>query len=75
MIGTLCLWCALVWSVTIPTFWLTTIGNLKTGVLAVGPGATKFFTSAYTWVPLITLVCYLVILFIYQTRLGLFTSL
>jgi uncharacterized membrane protein len=75
VIGTLCLWCALVWTVTIPTFWLTLIGNLKNGVLRVGPGATRFFASAYTWVPLITLVCYLVILFIYQTRLSLFTSL
>jgi uncharacterized membrane protein len=75
VIGTLCLWCALVWTVTIPTFWLTLIGNLKNGVFKVGPGATRFFASAYTWVPLITLVCYLVILFIYQTRLSLFTSL
>jgi uncharacterized membrane protein len=74
-IGTLCLWCALTWSVTIPTFWLTTIGNLQNGVFKVSPRATKFFSSAYTWVPLLTLVCYLVIVFIYQVRLSLFTSL
>jgi len=75
VIGTLCLWCALVWSVTIPTFWLTTIGNLQNGVFKVSPSATKFFRSAYTWVPLLTLICYIVILVIYQTRLSLFTSL
>jgi uncharacterized membrane protein len=74
-IGTLCLWCALVWTVTIPTFWLTMLGSLKNGDFSVGPRATKFFATAYTWVPLITLLCYLVILFIYQVRLSLFTSL
>ena len=74
-IGTLCLWCALVWTVTIPTFWLTIIGSLKNGEVKVGPRATRFFAAAYSWVPLITLLCYLVILFIYQVRLSLFTSL
>lgn len=74
-IGTLCLWCALVWSVTIPTFWLTTIRNFKDGNLKVGPRATRFWASAYTWVPLITLVCYLLVLIIFQTRLNLLGSL
>jgi uncharacterized membrane protein len=75
VIGTLCVWCALVWIVTIPTFWLTTLGNLKNGNLRVGPGATKFFSAAYGWVPLITLVCYAVIFLIYQTQLNLLASL
>ncbi|HEY1530795.1 MAG TPA: vitamin K epoxide reductase family protein [Galbitalea sp.] len=74
-IGTLCLWCALVWTVTIPTFWLTTIRNLKEGHLRVNARATRFWASAYTWLPLITLVCYLAILGIYQARLDLFNSL
>jgi uncharacterized membrane protein len=75
VIGTLCVWCALVWIVTIPTFWLTTLGNLKNGNLRVGPSATKFFRGAYGWVPLISLVCYVVIFFIYQTQLNLLASL
>ena len=75
VLGTLCLWCALVWTVTIPTFWLTTLGSFTSGVFRVGPRATRFFASVYTWVPILTLVCYLLVLFIYQTRLGLFTSL
>jgi uncharacterized membrane protein len=75
VIGTLCLWCALVWTVTIPTFWLTLLGSLKNGTFTVGPGATRFFAAAYTWVPLLTLACYLAILFIYQIRLDLFSSL
>ena len=75
VIGTLCLWCALVWTVTIPTFWLSTLGSLKNGDVTVGPSATRFFAATYTWVPLITVVCYLVVLFMFQVRLSLFTSL
>lgn len=75
VIGTLCVWCALVWIVTIPTFWLTTLGNLHNGNIRVGPRATAFFRGAYAWVPLITLVCYAVIFLIYQTHLSLLTSL
>jgi uncharacterized membrane protein len=75
VIGTLCVWCALVWIVTIPTFWMTTLGNLKNGNLRVGPGATKFFGAAYGWVPLISLVFYVVIFLIYQTQLNLLGNL
>jgi uncharacterized membrane protein len=75
VIGTLCVWCALVWIFTIPLFWLTLIRNLKDGNLRVGPRATKFWSSAYTWVPLITLVCYLLIFLIYQVHLNLLSSL
>jgi uncharacterized membrane protein len=75
VIGTLCVWCALVWIVTIPTFWITTIGNLKNGNLKVGPRATAFFRGAYTWVPLITLLCYVVIFLIYETHLDLLANL
>jgi uncharacterized membrane protein len=75
VIGTLCLWCALVWTVTIPLFWLTTIRNLKDGNIKVGARATKFWAGAYSWVPLITLVCYLLVILIYQVQLNLFTSL
>lgn len=75
VIGTLCLWCALVWVVTIPTFWLVTIRNLKEGNVRVGVRATRFWTGAYTWIPLLTLVCYLIIFFIYETYLDLLAHL
>jgi hypothetical protein len=56
-------------------FWLTTIRNLKEGTIRVSPRATRFWGSAYTWVPLITLVCYLLVVGIYQVQLNLFSSL
>lgn len=74
-IGTLCLWCALVWTVTIPTFWMVTLGNLKHGYLRVSPRATTFFGAAYSWVPLVSLVCYLVIFLLYETQLNLLARL
>jgi uncharacterized membrane protein len=70
VINTLCLWCALVWLFTIPLFWLVTLYNIKTGNIHVGPRATKFFAGAYTFVPLITLVCYAIVFLLYVVFLN-----
>jgi uncharacterized membrane protein len=70
VIATLCLWCALTWTATIPLFWLVTLRSFKEGYFRVGPSATKFFAGAYTWVPLITLVSYLIVVALYQFRLD-----
>jgi uncharacterized membrane protein len=70
VLGTLCLWCALVWTFTIPMFWSLSLYNLKTGNIRVSPRATKFFASALTWVPLITLVSYIVVAVLFQARLN-----
>ncbi|HEX4442344.1 MAG TPA: vitamin K epoxide reductase family protein [Galbitalea sp.] len=74
-IATLCLWCSLVWLVTIPTFWLVTIRNLKVGNLAVGPRATRFWSGAYSWTPIITLVCYAIIFLLFEVVLNLLARL
>jgi hypothetical protein len=70
VLGTLCLWCALVWTFTIPLFWLVTLYNLKAGNIKVGPRATSFFAGAYAWVPLISLVCYIVAALLFQAQLN-----
>jgi uncharacterized membrane protein len=70
VLGTLCLWCALVWTFTIPMFWSLSLYNLKTGNIRVSPRATKVFASALTWVPLITLVSYIVVAVLFQARLN-----
>jgi uncharacterized membrane protein len=75
VLGTLCLWCALTWSVTIPLFWLVTFRSFKEGYFKVGTRPTKFFAGAYTWVPLITLVCYILILLAYQAQINLLGTL
>ncbi len=70
VLGTLCPWCMVTWAVTIPTFWAVAFHVLKTGAIPVPSGARRFFAAAYTWVPLITLLSYLVVALIAQGRLD-----
>lgn len=70
VLHTLCPWCALVWTFTIPLFWTVSLYNLKSGNIRVSPRATRFFTSAYTWLPLITLVTYVVVAALFQANLN-----
>jgi uncharacterized membrane protein len=70
VLGTLCIWCMVTWSVTIPTFWAVTLYNLKTGNIPVPRGARRFFEPAYGWVPLLTFVCYVIIAVMAQLRLD-----
>lgn len=74
-LGTLCPWCMVVWSVTIPLFWAVTFYNLSVGNIPVGERVRRFFTTAYGWVPLLTLVSYLVVAAIAQVRLDLIDNL
>lgn len=69
-LGTLCPWCMVVWSVTIPIFLAVTFYNLSTGAIPIPERGARFFTSARTWIPLITLACYLVIGVVAQLRLD-----
>lgn len=36
-IGVLCPWCMAVWAAVLPIFWFTTVHNLRTGVIPIGP--------------------------------------
>ncbi len=74
-LATLCPWCMVVWSVTIPLFWVVTLHNLSAGNIPVGEGARRFFAAAYAWVPLITIASYLVVALIAQARLDLLSYL
>ncbi|PPH37171.1 hypothetical protein C5C53_07555 [Rathayibacter sp. AY1E3] len=69
-LGTLCPWCMLTWAVVIPGFWLVTLRNLREGVFPVPAGVRRFAGAAYSWVPFITLLCYLLIAVIAQVRLN-----
>lgn len=69
-LGTLCPWCMATWSVTIPAFWLITLYNLKSGAFRVPERARRAFAAAYGYVPLITLLSYIVVAVIAQVRLD-----
>jgi len=70
VLGTLCPWCMVVWAVTIPLFWGVTLYNLSTGAIPSSRRLRAFFGAARSWVPLISLVCYLAIAVIAQLRLD-----
>jgi len=69
-LGTLCPWCMATWSVVIPSFWLITLYNLKSGHLRAPARLRSFGTAAYGFVPLITLVSYVVVAVIAQVQLD-----
>ena len=72
-LGTLCPWCMLVWSVTIPMFWTLTLANARAGRL--GARFEAIGARAYTWVPAIVVVGYLIIAILAQVRLDVLSTL
>lgn len=70
VIGTLCPWCMVTWAVTIPTFWMVTLYNLKVGNIPVHTGARLFFDAAYGWVTLVTFVSYVIVALAAQLQLD-----
>jgi uncharacterized membrane protein len=70
VLGTLCPWCMVTWAVTIPTFWLITFYNLKVGNIRVPRSVAKLAEGAYGYVPLITVICYIVVALLAQVRLD-----
>ncbi len=69
VLGTLCPWCMLVWSVTIPLFWVVTFRNAAAGVF--GDRLTRAGNAVLPWIVPITVVSYLVIAVLAQLRLDL----
>ena len=72
-LGTLCPWCMLVWSVTIPMFWALTLANARAGRL--GAGLQPLGARLFGWVPVITIVGYLIIAIVAQVRLDVLSTL
>lgn len=66
----LCPWCMVTWSVTIPVFWAVTLYNLKSGNIPLSHRGRRIAGTLYTWVPVITLVSYAVVAIIAQVQLD-----
>ncbi|KQV07831.1 vitamin K epoxide reductase family protein [Leifsonia sp. Root112D2] len=66
----LCPWCMVTWSVTIPTFLAVTLYNLKTGNIPVPASVRRVAGALYSWVPLITIVCYAIVAVLAQIKLD-----
>ncbi|WP_223690369.1 vitamin K epoxide reductase family protein [Leifsonia poae] len=70
VLNVLCPYCMVTWAVTIPTFWAVTLYNLKEGNIPVPASARRFFGKVYGWVPLITIVSYVIVAVLAQIRLD-----
>lgn len=70
VLGTLCPWCMVTWSVTIPSFLAVTAYVVAEGALPLGAGARRAGRALLRWVPLATIVAYVVIAVIAQLRLD-----
>ncbi len=68
VLGTLCPWCMLVWSVTIPLFWIVTARNFAEG--AFGKPLVAFGRVLRSWAIPVTIVSYAVVALIAQLRLD-----
>ncbi|MDP9027505.1 MAG: vitamin K epoxide reductase family protein [Actinomycetota bacterium] len=68
VLGTLCPWCMLVWSATIPLFWVVTLRNLREGVY--GTAASPVGRALLPWVIPITIGSYLVVAVLAQVVLD-----
>lgn len=70
VLGTLCPWCMAVWSVVIPMSLGTTLYNLREQNLPLGGRVARVAGAAYGWLPIITLVVYVIFAVIAQVRLD-----
>ncbi|MGV8969098.1 MAG: vitamin K epoxide reductase family protein [Microbacteriaceae bacterium] len=69
-LGTLCPWCMVTWSVTIPLFWALTFYNLREGIFTENVKAKLIGRSLFRWVPAITIGSYVVVAIVAQVRLD-----
>jgi uncharacterized membrane protein len=69
VLGTLCPWCMLVWSVAIPLFWIVTARNLAEGLY--GGALVGFGRALRSWAIPVTIVSYAVVVLVAQLQLNL----
>lgn len=70
VLDVLCPWCMLTWAVTIPTFFAVTLYNLREGNIPVPARIRRLAGAWFKWVPLITVVCYAVIVVLAQSYMN-----
>ncbi|GAA2575004.1 vitamin K epoxide reductase family protein [Microbacterium binotii] len=74
-LGTLCPWCMVTWSVTIPSFFAVTLHVLRNGAVPVSDRIRQIAGTLAAWVPLMAVVAYAVIAVLAETRLHVLATL
>jgi uncharacterized membrane protein len=70
VLGTLCPWCMVTWSVTIPTFFAVIMHLLRIGAIPVPERVQRVAGSLMAWVPLMSIGAFAVIGLLAQLRLN-----
>lgn len=70
VLGTLCPWCMVTWAVTIPTFLATIVHLFRIGAFPVSEATQNKAQKLMSWVPLMTVLAFAVIVVIAQVRLD-----
>jgi uncharacterized membrane protein len=70
VLDVLCPWCMLTWAVTIPTFLAVTLHNLREGHIPASERVRRFAAEWFKWIPLITVVCYVVVIVLAQLYMN-----
>ncbi|GAA1774761.1 vitamin K epoxide reductase family protein [Agromyces lapidis] len=70
VLDVLCPWCMLTWAVTIPTFWVVTLHNLRSGNIPASARVRRLAAGWFTWIPLITIVCYAIVILLAQLQMN-----
>ncbi len=71
----LCPWCMVTWAVTIPLFWIVVLHAARSKAIPVPSAVSRFAGTAFGWIPLITLVSYLIIAVLAQWQLDVINAL
>ena len=66
----LCPWCMVTWAVTIPLFLVVTLHTMRSGALGVPTPLRRAAAAGYAWIPLTTVLCYLVVAALAQWQLD-----
>lgn len=69
-LGTLCPWCMVTWSVTIPSLYAVTLHLLRIGVLPISERARERADGLMAWVPLAAFLSYVLVLLLAQFQLD-----
>lgn len=70
VLGTLCPWCMVTWSVTFPSFYAVTVHLLRSGIAPIGAKGQRVADSLMAWVPLMAILTYAIVALVAQLRLD-----
>ncbi|NHI16973.1 vitamin K epoxide reductase family protein [Microbacterium excoecariae] len=71
VIGTLCPWCMVTWSVTIPSFYAVLLHSVRIGAIPLPASVRRLADTLMGWLPLIVTVSFVAIAVIAELRLHL----